>query len=90
MWRIRMFEYVFVVASYSKEPIREPLSVNVTLVRVQVGAAWTLAQIRHAITSGMRRKARRQDDRSIDFLKCRVVIVFVFISFVEVGLLNLH
>jgi hypothetical protein len=38
----------------------------------------------------MRRRAPRQGDRPIDFLKCRVVIVFVFISFVEVGLLNLH
>src|SRR6266496_5376691 len=43
-----------------------------------------------AIASGMRRRAPRQGDRPIDFLKCRVVIVFVFICFVEVGLLNLH
>ena len=27
----------------------------------------------------MRRKARRQGDEPIDFLKCRVVIVFVFV-----------
>jgi len=41
-----------------------------------------------ATASGMRRKAPPQSDPPIDFLKCRVVIVFVFISFVEVGLLN--
>jgi hypothetical protein len=41
-----------------------------------------------AIASGMKRRAPRQGDRRIDFLKCIVVIVFV--SFVEVGLLNLH
>src|SRR2546430_2924010 len=35
----------------------------------------------------MRKKASRRGDRHIDFLKCRVVFVFVFI-FVEAGLLN--
>src|SRR6266576_863179 len=41
-------------------------------------------------TSGMRRKASRKGDHPIDFPKCRVVIFFVFIFFVEAELLNLR
>ncbi len=36
----------------------------------------------------MRREPRRNGDRLTEFLNCEVVIFFVFIFFVEVGLLN--
>ena len=43
---------------------------------------------KHTSTSGMRKKPSRKGERPIDFLKCGVVIFFVFIFFVKVGLLN--
>ena len=47
----------------------------------------SLALAERPSPSVARQTARAQGERPIDFLKCRVVIFFVFI-FVEVGLLN--